>query len=353
MQSPTATTLRSLATAVPDHRIAQADAAAIAERVFAPRFAEFDRLRPVFTNAGIAKRHIVMPVEWYLEERGWTERTEVYLDAAQSLFCQAARRALDEAGLRACDIDAIVTVSSTGIATPSLEARALGAMGFRHNVLRIPVFGMGCAGGVAGLAVAERLAAAQADSNVLLVAVELCSLAFRLDKPTKANIVATALFADGAAACVLSSSPCEGRVTVGRGAQHTWPETIGIMGWAVDPQGFEVIFDRAIPPFARRHLHGAVTTFLDGWDLPREDIVRLSFHPGGTKVLQAIEAALSLGDGALQIEREVLFEFGNMSAPTALFVLERELANRGSGVSVLTALGPGFTAAAIPVGCQS
>ncbi len=342
-------TLRGLATAVPPYRIDQSDVTAIAERLFAPEFPDFDRMRPVFANSGIKQRHIARPVEWYLEKRGWDERTAVYLSVAQSLFCDAASKALANAELDVEAIDAVVTVSSTGIATPSLEARALCQMGFRSDILRVPVFGLGCAGGAAGLSIAERLASASPQTNILVVAVELCSLSFRLDKPTKANIVATALFADGAAAAVVSSDRTPGSTVLGQGRQHTWPQTTEIMGWHVDPNGFEVIFDRAIPPFARRHLGEATAAFLRSWDLSEDRITRFSFHPGGTKVLQAVERALELPDGALDIERDILAEFGNMSAPTALFVLEKELASRGRGPSVLTALGPGFTASAIPV----
>ena len=166
------------------------------------------------------------------------------------------------AGLAPRDIDTIVTVSSTGIATPSLEARALSRMGFRSDVTRVPVFGLGCAGGVSGFSIAARLAEARPGTNILLVVIELCTLASRPDSLTKANIVATALFGDGAAACVLRAGD-GGLAEIEAAGEYTWPETLDLMGWDVDPQGFGVIFARAIPPFVEANLRVAVDDVLE------------------------------------------------------------------------------------------
>src|ERR1700761_7778319 len=191
--------LVSLATSVPPHVFLQKDVLAAAWDVFGPRLPQFETLASIFTNTGIVKRHGVKPFDWYLERRGWPERTKAFLEGAEALFIDAARKAKANAHLSGGDIDTVVTVCSTGIATPSLEARVAGRMGFQSDIMRVPVFGLGCAGGVSGLAIAARLAQARPGTNVLLVAVELCSLALRLDELTKANIVATSLFGDGAA----------------------------------------------------------------------------------------------------------------------------------------------------------
>jgi len=244
------------------------------------------------------------------------------------------------------DVDAIVTVSSTGIATPSLEARAMGRLNFRPDVSRLPVFGLGCAGGVTGLAAAARFAEARPGCVVLFVCVELCTLSVRLDQLTSANLVATALFGDGAAACVLSTRD-GGLCEVEGAAEHIWPDTLGIMGWSVDPEGFGVIFDRSIPAFAMANLGEAMTAMLAGIGLAKGDVDRFVFHPGGAKVIAAVERALDLNGGALDVEREVLEDHGNMSAPTALFVLERVLAAKAPGRMVVAALGPGFTASCV------
>jgi alkylresorcinol/alkylpyrone synthase len=192
--------LVSLATSVPPHVFLQKDVLAAAWDVFRTRFPEFERFSSIFSNTGIIKRHAVKPFDWYLEPRGWPERTAAFLAGAEALFVDVAGKALADAHLTGADIDTVVTVSSTGIATPSLEARVAGRMGFRSDVMRVPVFGLGCAGGSSGLSIAARLAQARPGTNVLLVAIELCSLALRHDELTKANIVAVSLFGDGAAA---------------------------------------------------------------------------------------------------------------------------------------------------------
>ncbi len=344
--------LAALATAVPPHRLRQDEAAETAAELFAGRMAAFERLRGVFAGSGIEQRTIAMPLEWYREPRGWPERTEAFLTVATGLFETAARRALDQAGREAGEIDCVVTVTSTGIATPGLEARALDRLGLRHDVERVPVFGLGCAGGATGLALAARLARARPGCLVLLVVVELCSLSFRLDRLTKANIVATALFGDGAAAAVLGGRPGDGAgnatgLAVADGREHTWPDTLSIMGWSVDPDGFGVIFDRDIPPFAERHLARALDGMLAAQGLRRDAIARMAFHPGGRKVIEAIEGALALPPGHLSAERAVLRDQGNMSAPTVLFVLERLLRDALPDSLALTALGPGFTASSV------
>jgi alkylresorcinol/alkylpyrone synthase len=338
--------LISLATAVPEHVLLQEDVAEASRKLFGARTAVFDRMAPVFLSAGIRKRHSARPLEWFSEQRGWKERTSVYLETAQALFIETATKALAEAGLKAAEIDTVVTVSSTGIATPSLEARASSAMGFRADVQRVPVFGLGCAGGVSGFGIAARLAKAQPGANVLLVVVELCTLAFRLDELTKANIVATALFGDGAAACVLRAGD-GGMAEVEACGEHTWPDTLDIMGWDLDAQGFEVIFAQAIPSFAEANIGPAVTGILKRADIGMGEVDRFVCHPGGTKVIAALEKALCISPGALDHERAVLQEYGNMSAPTVLFVLDHALRAGLPQRSVMTAMGPGFSASCV------
>lgn len=338
--------LISLATAVPAHILLQSEVAVVARTMFGARYEAFDRMAPVFQTAGIEKRHSARPIEWYGQPQGWKERTAAYLEVAHDLFVSSATKALEAAGLTAGEVDVVVTVSSTGIATPSLEARAAKAMGFRNDIQRVPVFGLGCAGGVSGLAIASRLAKAQPGLNVLLVVVELCTLAFRSDQLTKANIVACALFGDGAAACVLRAG--EGGLAEIEGAgEHMWPDTLDIMGWDLDGQGFEVIFAQAIPSFAESNMGPAVSDILKRCDIRMDVVDRFICHPGGTKVVLALEQALGLSNGALDQEREVLRNYGNMSAPTVFFVLDRVLQAGLPSRSVLTAMGPGFSASCV------
>jgi alkylresorcinol/alkylpyrone synthase len=219
-------------------------------------------------------------------------------------------------------------------------------MGFRSDVSRVPVFGLGCAGGVSGLSIAARLAQSRPGTNVLLVALELCTLAVRHDELTKANVVAASLFGDGAAALVLRAG--DGGVTrVESSGEKLWPATLDIMGWSVDPEGFGVIFQRTIPDFVRDHMGDAIAEMVAKMDFPLAEIDRFICHPGGAKVIAALERALSLQQGALDHERDVIADYGNMSAPTVLFVLERALAKGLPPRSLLTALGPGFTASCV------
>ena len=335
--------LISVATAVPGHVFGQDEVAAAAAAVFSPRISDYRRMSGVFASAGIRKRHLVQPMSWYLQPQGWPERAAVYYQGARTLFVEASRRALDAAGLCAGDVDTVVAVSSTGIATPSLEARAAIELGLRSDVQRVPIFGLGCAGGVSGLSIAAQLARGRPGSNVLLVAVELCSMAFQLDDASKANIVASALFGDGAAACVLR---CEagGLAEVEAWGEHIWPDTLDIMGWDVGERGLGVIFQKAIPPFAQANMGQAVAGILRRCGLETGDVDRFICHPGGAKVIAALETALSLNQGSLDLEREVLADYGNMSAPTVLFVLERALRRELPPRSALVAMGPGFSA---------
>ena len=342
IQSSTPVALLALGTAVPSTVIAQSEARELARRLFGKRSSHFEKLAPVFDNAGIEKRHIVRPLDWYEGDHGWRERNQVYLEAAEALYEEAAAKALAGAGIRADEVDILVTVSTTGIATPSLEARVAGRMGFRPDAERVPVFGLGCAGGVTGLATAARLAAAEPGRTVLFVTVELCSTSIRLDKLSKANIVATALFGDGAAAAVLRSGE-RGDLTIEGGGEILWPDTLGIMGWDVDDPGLGVIFDRAIPPFVEDNMERAVDRILGKLGIDREAIDRFTCHPGGAKVVAALEQSLHIEQGALDHERSVLRDYGNMSAPTVLFVLERLLAEAMVSRTMLLALGPGFT----------
>jgi alkylresorcinol/alkylpyrone synthase len=305
----------------------------------------FDRLSGVFDNAGIDQRNIVAPIDWYGQNHGWAERNRVYLEAADALFLDVARRAIEGAGLDPGDIDGVVTVTTTGIATPSLDARNAVALGLRPDVRRAPLFGLGCAGGVSGLATAARLAAADPGTRWLLVVVETCSISIRLDSDDPAAIVATALFGDGAAAAVICAEAGQSIAAIEASGEHLWPSTLDIMGWRVEDPGLAVIFDRSIPVFLEANLAPAVESTLVRMNLDIADIDRLCSHPGGVKVLDAIESSLSVPP--LDLEREVLREQGNMSAPTVFFVLDRLIARGLPHRTLLTALGPGFTLSAL------
>lgn len=338
--------LLSLATAVPDHIITQSQAAAASSRLFGDRFKEFRHLARVFDNAGIGKRHAARPLSWFEETHGWQDRMEAYEEVAGSLFVATATRALGQAGLTADQVDCVVTVSSTGITTPSLDARLAGPLGFRADIERVPVFGLGCAAGVSGFGIASRLARSRPGAVVLFVAIELCTLAFRLDELTKPNIIATALFGDGAAACVLRTGQ-GGMAEVESAGDHLFPDTLDIMGWKIDDTGLGILLAQGLPPFAEKELGPAIDGILARSGLKRGDIDRFICHPGGTKVLAAMESTLSMGPDTLDIERSVLADYGNMSSPTVLFVLQRAISRGLPDRAAMIAMGPGFTASCV------
>ena len=343
--------LLAIATAVPPYPLDQTDVIERVKLLFG-RSPDLDRLLPVFLNTGIHRRYSCVPIEWYDRPHGWSERNRIYLDSALDLLEAATKRLLCLTGRHKSDIDGIVVASTTGIATPSLDARLIERMGLRSTVRRLPIFGLGCAGGVIGLARAASQAAVAPGETVLFLVVELCALSFRRDDWSKSNVVATALFGDGAAAALLSTEG-EGPALVASG-EHTWPGSLDVMGWEVTDDGLKAIFSRDIPKLVTARFRDVASEFLARHGLAIDDIDCFICHPGGAKVIAALEHAFGLGQGALVEARAVLRDYGNMSATTVMFVLERTLAKaRATGArwerAMMNALGPGFTAGFIVI----
>lgn len=333
--------IQSIVTLVPPHAITQQQVrevvASATPRGLSPRIAA------IYDTTGVDTRAIVLPPERYVSPADFPERNAVYLDAGQTLLEQAATEALAKSGLAADQIDAIVCVSSTGIATPSIPSQMLAPMGFRPDAMCLPLFGYGCAGGVLGLQVAGDLVRADPSRRVLLLTLELCSLAFRFGDMTKKAIIASTLFADGASAVVLSADG-DGPA-LGSFAQHTWPHSRAMMGWDVDTMGLGLILSRDLPSFVRDHFAPVVDAFLAREGLSKGSLAEPACHPGGRKVIDALEECFDHLPQGLATTRAVLADHGNMSSPTVHFVIERLLSSGATGPLLLTALGPGFTGA--------
>lgn len=334
--------LASLAVSVPPVEIRQTDVAAAAKEIFVGRAETFERMRPVYANAGIETRYSSVPLSWYLRPHGWRERHDLFVEAALDLLQRAAADCLAQAGLQPDRVDGIVVVSTTGMTAPSLDARLMERMNFRRNVQRLPIFGLGCAGGVLGLSRTAALARADPDSFWLFLVVELCGLTFRSCDQSNSNIVATALFGDGAAAALVSCRAAG--PAIGACGEHTWPGSLDVMGWQVEDDGFGVLFSRDIPSLVRQRFRRAAQDFLGASGYTLDDIDIFVLHPGGAKVLDALQDSLRVPADALNSARSVLGAFGNMSAATVMFVLDRVLAEDSRGRILLGALGPGFTA---------
>lgn len=338
----------SLATAVPPHLVPQAEALAFFNRFFDITPAQRERLKDVFVGVEIETRYAAAPVEWFMQAHSFEEKNTKYIDTALKLLKQVAIESVATAGLECKDIDTIVVVSTSGIAVPSLDARLMEELPFRRNVQRLPVFGLGCAGGVLGLARAAACARAQPGSRVLCLVVELCTLTFCASDRTATNIVATALFGDGAAGAVLTT---EGTgPAVGAWGEYTWPRTLDVMGWHLTQNGLELRMERRIPDLVKEHVRGATNEFLASAGLDVAEVDEFVCHPGGPRVLEALEAVFELPPRSLAPSWAVMREYGNMSAATVLFVLKHVLDassdGRGGGRRYLmTALGPGFSIA--------
>ncbi len=342
--------LTAVGTAVPPHVLSQPEARARAQRVFGRTGRFEERLLAVFDHSGIETRHGVMPFDWYMEPRSFAERNRLYAEHATDLGRAATERALERARLAPPDLDLVVFVSTTGLATPSLDVHLANALGFRSGIARTPLWGLGCSGAVAGLARAAAFARAEPTARVLLVAVEICSLNFQPDDPSPKNLVGSALFGDGAAAVVIegaASSNRPGALDLVAAGSLLWPDSTQVMGWEFDEHGLHLVLSRDIPTIVRDCFRPVLDRFLAGLELSVHDVDHVLAHPGGVRVLDALEEALERAPGSLRHAREILRGFGNMSSPTCLFVLERALAAgeiAPGDTALVAALGAGFSA---------
>lgn len=346
--------LVTLATAVPRHVVRREDVRPFASRLFSDLIADHPRLLDVFDNTEIETRNVCMPLDWYGEDHDFGERNTLYVEHAVTLTTEAVRRSLARARLSPGDVDHLVFVSTTGVATPSIDARVANILELRGDVRRTPVWGLGCAGGAAGLSRARDLALADPAAVVVVVATELCTLTFLRNDISKRNFIAASLFADGAAAAVVAgaergdlASPEHAPLEVMASKSIMWRDTLDVMGWDVDGDGLHVVFSRDIPTIVRERVPPSLADFLAPHGLRAGGIDHLAAHPGGVKVLRAYAESLGLPHRMLDHASAVLREHGNMSAPTCLFVLERILASgdlHAGHHALVTALGPGFSA---------
>lgn len=341
--------IAAVATASPPYVVDQADAKRIARTLFAELSDRaFDRLVPVFDNVHIARRHVCAPPEWFAEPHPFAERNDLYQRWATDLGVAAAGAALDQAGIAAADVGSIVFVSTTGLATPSLDARLMARLGLpaRHTH-RQAAFGRGCAGGAVGLGLAADRCHLDPTRPALLVVVELCSLTFRRTDASTANLVSSALFADGAAAAVLAPDHRGGDPEVIGQDGVTWPDTEELMGWRFGDDGMSVTLAKSIPALVRREFRQSFDDACACVGVAPADVRHHLVHPGSPVVLDAVTEALGLPTDALARSHQVLRDHGNMSAATVLFILQGFLADGCAApgdVAMLSAMGPGFSA---------
>ncbi len=342
MKTPTVS-LHAVATAYPPYCFRQDEVMAKSAEVFGHRAELMQRMAKSYGNAGVKQRNSCVPLEWYATSHGWPERAQLFEENAVKLLTEAGGKVLKDAGVNPADVAATVVVSSTGFVTPSLDSLLQGPLGLSPTVQRLPVFGLGCAGGVIGLSRAAAMARALPGQWVLFLCVELCGLTFRPVDDSKANIIGTTIFGDGVAAVLVRTDGEPALAQIGAWGEHTWPNSRDIMGWKVEDDGLGVVFSHSIPMLVREKMRGVTDAFLAKHGLAQTDLVGLIVHPGGEKVLEALEACYGLEKDELADSRGVLAEHGNMSAVTVLAVLQRALARGAKGRHLMTALGPGFS----------
>ena len=338
--------LNGVRTAVPPYRVEQARIREYARELFVPQIPKIDRLLPVFDHAGICTRYFSTPLEWFGLEHKAEETNRIFIETATNLGAEAARGVLDRCGLKPEEIDYVVFINTTGLATPSIDARLINVLGLRRDIRRTPVWGLGCAGGAAGLSHAYHYALGHPEDRVLVVCVELCGLTFIMDDYSKSNLVACALFGDGAAAAVLSGDRIEADGLQILATQSTfYPDSLNVMGWNIGSRGLQVVFDKRIPDIVAANAAEELGGFLQCHGVRQEEVRHYLYHPGGMKVVAAYEKAYGVSGDAFALSRGVLKDYGNMSSVTALFVLDRYMEmypTNGEGYGIVSALGPGF-----------
>lgn len=334
----------SIVTANPPHAVSQDEMRRLMAQTARIEPKRLERLLGVFENAGVRQRYAALSLEELGNPKGWPERHAAFVACADTLLEETNRKAIAAAGLAPGDIHIIVSVTTTGTAVPDVSARQSALLGLRPSVKRIPIYGYGCAGGPIGLARAAEAARAYPGRNVLLQVVELCLTQLDPTTDSATHLVASALFGDGAASAVLSTNG-PGIFAVRSSREHILPETAEVMAWGPGETSLDFVLGLAVPNIIKSQLGAVAECFVDQCGIPLDRFDAVFAHPGSSKVVQAVEVALGLADGTLSETREVLEQYGNMSAATVLFILDRAIQKGRCGTFLMAAIGPGITAA--------
>ncbi len=319
-------------------------------QMFSGRRSDIERLLNVFGNTSVRTRHFTEAKSWYGEEHGFAERNEIYISRAVEMSELSVKKCLDMTGMKPSDINHVFFISSTGISTPSIDARLYNVLGLSQHVRRTPIWGIGCAGGAVGLSRALEYTTAKPNDSALVIAIELCGLTFQKDDVSKSNLVGTSLFSDGAAAAIVVGDDhgmhSHSGVELLNSLSTIYDDSLDVMGWDVLDSGLRVVFSKDIPTIVRDSVRQNVEEIASQNGLKLTDINHYVVHPGGQKVLDAYEESLGLENNELRFSRKVLREHGNMSSPTVLYVLKEFMSDHHyapGDYGLISALGPGFS----------
>jgi alkylresorcinol/alkylpyrone synthase len=340
------TTLAGVHAVLPPHRYTQAELTAAFTEVCLGPDGNQALLARLHANAQVSSRHLVLPLEQYATLTGFGESNDLFIAHAVQLGAAALTGALQRAGIAPDEVDVVISTTITGIAVPSIEARIAQLVGLRPDVKRMPLFGLGCVAGAAGIARLHDYLIGHPNQVGALLSVELCSLTVQRDDHSVANLVASGLFGDGAAAVVAvgANRPAPGpRVLDSR--SHLYPDSEQIMGWDVGAGGLKIVLDAQVPAIVQQYLGQDIRSFLAEHSLQVDDVGAWVSHPGGPKVIEAIEAELGLAGDPLELTWRSLDQIGNLSSSSVLHVLRDTLDKRSlmpGTPGMLMAMGPGF-----------
>jgi alkylresorcinol/alkylpyrone synthase len=332
--------------ALPPHFYDQDTLLAALRRRWADRMFNLERLERLHRNVLVGGRHLALPIEEYDQLTTWGKANDAWIRVAQEVGAAAVTSALEQAGLDVADVGALLFVTVTGVATPSIDARLINRLRLPSRIKRLPIFGLGCVAGAAGIARAADYVRAYPGEAAVLLSVELCSLTLQAEDLSIPNLIASGLFGDGAAAVVVTGAE---RAASGPRIVATrsifYPDSERVMGWDISETGFRIVLSADVPLVVRDFLRRDVDCFLHDQGLSRADIASWVCHPGGPKVLEAMEEALELPEGALDVTWRSLREVGNLSSTSVLLVLADTLESHRpppGSYGMLLAMGPGF-----------
>jgi len=324
--------LNGLSSAFPENKVCQEEIKDLGRKLFSSKI-NFKKMEKVYDNSGVNTRYLSEQLNWYFNEHNWSERNFLFKKNALSLLKKSIKKTIEKANIKPEKIGGIIFINSTGISTPTIDAEIFNLFNFNNDILRLPIFGYGCAGGVLGLKRAVEIYKSL-QKPILVCNVELCSLTFRPQIFSKENIVSSALFGDG---CVTYFVEEDGACEIFESMEYTWKNSLSLMGWGVENDGLSVIFDKVIPEFITKELPNVLKKF------PLNDFDGYILHSGGMRIIEAYKKIFN-DDKTIEESKNVLSNFGNVSSVSVLLVLMEMIKKKYSGKFLMSALGPGFTA---------